>query len=460
MIYLSELKKLDAKKKVVRLISIQGPTQLLNVLSILRSQETNPEYKESQDYLIIGGLCVDSLSLKKIEKICQQIARVWNFKQIFCLNNLERLYILKIFSFKDCIKSLKKSTNLEFVDAVYVCRNWQFFNEVLLSSYPQAHKICYGDGLGYLDLNSNFWSQPVNPEGLVDVDEICVIAPVAEDATVFNRYPIQQIHPNHFCSVVLESAKQISGLEKYCRELSKNINDSLTVVLTSNHTEAGIIKDYKNELDCYLSCILPYTQENELILVKGHPRQQLHQSTNLVKKLRTLGRNALEIDRFNRISIELFIPFLHINKLISFSSSSCVSATYLAKIEQVIIGYGEQIINNYFSSRYQKRILLDEQVFFLLTQQAQTGHFKPVITLEVEKQLDKFHEFSLQVNNQKNSDYETLPLHKSRVIDFYKLKLRIIVQVPPVLLYKILVIKRKANLALDYLNCRLSRWFK
>lgn len=457
---MSEKNWMIKNTKVVRLISIQGPTQLLNVLSILRSQETNPEYKNSQDYLIIGGLCVDSLSAKKILDICQQIARVWNFKQIFCLNHLEKLYIHKIFSFKDCIKSLKKYTNLQFVDAVYVCRNWQFFNEVLLSSYPQAQKICYGDGLGYIDLNSNFWSQPVNPEGLVDVDEICVIAPVAKDATVFNRYPIQQINPNYFYSVVLESAKQISGLEKYCRELSKKIDDSLTVVLTSNHTEAGIIKDDKNEIDCYLSCILSSTQENELILVKGHPRQQLHQSTNLVKKLRALGRKALEIDRFNHVSIELFIPFLHINKLISCSSSSCVSASYLDKIEKVIIGYGEQLIKNYFLSRYQKRFLINEQVLFLLTQQAQTGHFQPVLTLEVEKQLDKFHEFSLQVNNQKNSDYETLPLHKSRVIDFYKLKLRIIVQVPPVLLYKILVIKRKANLALDYLNCRLSRWFK
>lgn len=33
-------------------------------------------------------------------------------------------------------------------DSIYLCRNWQFGSELLLNSYRNAEKICYGDGIG------------------------------------------------------------------------------------------------------------------------------------------------------------------------------------------------------------------------------------------------------------------------------------------------------------------------
>lgn len=361
-----------------RLIIVQGPSQLLNVLSVLSFQQANGEYRECEDFLVLGGFCGNSTSAQGMIKICIQLSQVWNFKDIFLLLNLERLFRRYHYSFLATIRLLKNSIGLQNVDVVYTCRNWQFINEVFLSAYPGARKICYGDGLGLLDLNNEFWCKSShNPQGLVEIHEAYLITPIEGHEKAFRNCNINIVNPDFFKSVVYKGAEYVEGLSEYCQKISSQVNGPITFVSTSNLTEAKYVKNLEEEIDCYLSCILPYSQENDVILVKGHPRQTSNQSEVLCNKLNQLGQNAILVSEFNQVPIEGFIPFLEISKAITCASWSSVSLAYLCKCE-IVIGFGEQIVKRYFLPQFQEYFLRNEIVKQASVRQALDGEFKPI----------------------------------------------------------------------------------
>ncbi len=385
----------------VRLIIVQGPLQLLNVLSVLRSQEVDGEYKNCDDFLVMGGY-----SDQKLSTVCLQISQTWNFKERIPLYEFELLCQKNSCDFLTATDLLKKHINIPSADVVYTCRNWQFVNEVFLAAYPNARKICYGDGLGWLDLNSTaLISKPLNASGFIPIDDSYLITPVDYEKS-FELCKVRQIKPEFFEATVADSAKQIDGLRDYCNSIIKQFGNSITIALTSYQTEAGLVKSYQDEINCYLSCILPYTQAGETILVKGHPRQQLKQMQILVQELRKHKRNALAVSElFTRVPIELFCNFLPIHKTFTFSSSACISLAYLCNTE-VVIGYGEKIVQEFYEENKKEEILTDEHVFSLLVKQAYAKKNEPVRYLEIKKEITQFHQFPIRIKPNTDMQYQ------------------------------------------------------
>ena len=385
----------------VRLIIVQGPAQLLNVLSVLRSQEADGEYRNCDDFLILGGY-----SDQKLNQVCLQISQVWNFKERLLFYEFEKYFYSNSCDFLAAAQLLKEHLNILSADVVYTCRNWQFVNEVFLAAYPNARKICYGDGLGWLDLNSTaFVSKPLNPSGFIPIDDAYLIVPV-DDKNSFDLCKVRQVDPQFFASIVADSAKQIKGLSDYCKSIATSFGDSVTIALTSYETEAGFIKDYQDEINSYLLSVLPSTQPNETVLVKGHPRQQLNQAQILVRELCKHKRNALAVPEiWTRIPIELFSSFLHIEKAFTFSSYSCVSIAYLCQSE-LIIGYGEKTIKKSFIKENQEYRLTSEHLLALLGKQAYSRKFEPIRYLEIEKQIAQFHQVPIYLQGSSPMQYQ------------------------------------------------------
>ena len=380
----------------VRLVIAQGPNQMLYSLSVLRYLEASGEYKEYEEYediLILGGYRADP----KLTEACLQISQIWNFQSRVILHGFHYLCLDNSLDFVSAAELLKRILNLQSVDVIFTLRNWQFINEIFLYAYPNARKICYGE-LGWLDFSSHLWSNfygspPMNPSGeFIPIDEAYpVLVPVDAD-NAYEQCPVRLVEADFFKSVIYDSSKQIQGLSEYCARIAEQLGNSITFVLTSYDTEAGYTKSYQDEIECYLSCVLPHTLQGEALIVKGHPRESYNQSQLLAEKLRESGRNAFAISEFTQVPIELFVPFLAIERVIAPMSSACITLGLLGASE-LVIGFGEDLIRKYMSPKCQETILIAQYQRALEVDCIRQHKFEPIKYLEFK---EHFKEYSKQ----------------------------------------------------------------
>ncbi|MBD2680438.1 MULTISPECIES: hypothetical protein [Nostoc] len=368
---------------------------MLYSLSVLRYLEATGEYQDCEDILILGGYRADP----KLTEVCLQISQIWNFKSRIVLHGYQYLCLDNSIDFVSASELLRRILNLESVDVIFVLRNWQFINEVFLYAYPNARKICYGE-LGWLDFSSSLWSNfynspPMNPSGdFIPIDAAYPVLVPVDAENVFEKCPYQVVGSDFFKSVVYDSAKYINGLSEYCTKIREQLGSSLTFVLTSYDTEAGFISSYEEEIECYLSCVLPYTRKDEAILVKGHPRQIFNQSQLLANKLRDYNRNAFVISEFTQVPIELFIPFLTIDKVIAPMSSASITLGHLGSSE-LIIGFDKALIKKYMSPKCQETILIGQYQRALEVKYTYNGSLEPIKYLDIKKNINE--DFTKQI---------------------------------------------------------------
>jgi hypothetical protein len=376
--------------RLTRLITAQGPLQLLHAIAVLRFQAATGQYTNYDDFLIMGEYCGPDL-----DEVCLQISRIWNFKAKISLRQFEIDCHKKGYDFLAITQFLKEYINIPSADVIYVSRNWQLMHEICLAAYPEAHKICYGDGLGTLDLNgigNNYCFKPINPNGFIKIDESFLTVPV-DSGNSFDLCKFTQIQPNFFASTIVDSASYIDGLTDYCNNIINKFGNYITVALTSNHTENGSCKNYSDEINCYLLCLLENTQVGDCILIKGHPREMFNQSHILALLLLNHNRNALAVtEPFTRVPIEIFGNFINIKKAFTFFSSSCISLAYINKTE-VIIGCGEKHMKNFLLPNRIAGSLLAEYTLSLQAQQAYNREFYPIKLREIIKPFQQIHNF-------------------------------------------------------------------
>ena len=352
---------------ITRLICVQGPSQLLDVMSILLFQQR--EQKENYiDILVIGGLCMsgDLKASEAMVDITKLIASHWQFNAIYDIHKFEsRLsYIIKIVRrlgksssllFLNLVKKIiKKITNLDNVDQIYVCRNWQTFNEILLFTYANAEKICYGD-IGHLDIDDKQQRNGlINPNGFIKIDQSYLVFPPESTKEKFENYMISIVSSDYKRKLINDISKSIAftDLSEFCLE---KLNESILITL-SNGTEAGIYKSVFEEVQLYLSVVLSQSNLGDIVWIKPHPRQTLNQSQTLCDLINKSGRNAYCIDKFARYPLELFIPHLSSTKIISLYSYSGVISALLG-YKNIVIGLDEKLINLFVKRKYKQSLI-------------------------------------------------------------------------------------------------------
>ncbi|NEQ36711.1 MAG: hypothetical protein F6K40_10645 [Okeania sp. SIO3I5] len=414
--------------KTVRLIVIQGTNQLLDVLAVLRYQKASGEYPENcEDILLMGGYTEN----QQMTNVCLQISQIWDFANRIILHGYEKFCLDNNFDFDDAANLLKKIVNHQDVDVIYTLRNWHFINEIFFYTYPNARKTCYGE-LGRLDISatkfsSNYGVRPFNPSGqFIEVDDAYLFLVPINVENAFSKCQVKMFDAEFYRSVVYDGARQIKGLSEYCATIAEQ--NSITFALTSYETEAGFMRKVDDEIECYLSLILQHTQPEENILIKGHPRQRHNQSNILVKELYNAGRNATFVpDFFSRVLIELFVPFLSLNKVISPASSGCISLAYLSDCE-LIIGLGKNLASKYLYSRHplHKRRPFGDYLRALTATKARKKDFETLQYNDIDQQ---FHQNSEQlitnfINNNKSglivNDSQRYVLLSGREIELQK----------------------------------------
>ncbi|NEQ40210.1 MAG: tetratricopeptide repeat protein [Okeania sp. SIO3I5] len=365
--------------KVRRLIVAGGgPTCVLNVLSVLRFQEGIGEYKnqECDDYVAI----LDSgLRLKQ----GVEILGIWNFKKAFASGQLSWV-LKKCVNKSTTIELIKKVFNYDF-DVVYVHTNYQSIFKESLEAFPNARKIVYGDSLGQLCL-----------EGSTQIDDAYLITPYERTREAFQKCQVKCVEPSYFKSVIYDAANRVTGLWEYCQEIKKVLGNSITLVITKYYAATKqFLGDVQAEIEMYMSHVLANTSPGESVLVKGHPGSlSQNRATTIAERLRSAKRNAIEIrEEFEIVSIDLFLPFLNISKAITFTSSSCVSLAYLNQSD-IVLGFGEEMIQKYISPGARDYIRGGERVYYSQIQQAYRQKFQPISRfVEMKKPAKNFPQF-------------------------------------------------------------------
>ncbi len=392
-------------KTLTRIVTCQGGIQLIAALAVLNSREI--EQKDSvyeyEDFLVVYDLYAPGGQGKDFARVVEKMARaVSNWKAVIYLDP-EQMQELAA-SMETSTKAASFARVHELVgaakaDEIYLCRNWQFGNRLMINAYREAAKICYGDSIGLYFSEAYFSPVGANNGHIFKSPIRRKLRPVElfVRATVKSLLPLAVVNkirdarqelrevdfdigyfllPNilgevppmdtrlvrkEFTERILQKLAAVLDAD-HIADRYKYISRVPTVVLmTSNFSEAKRMSG-ENEILAYRKFLeqLEFPRESTLI-VKPHPRDGEEKIQELGKELRNLFSNVILLTD----PYLFFIPFeifllqtfrgetekaLRDLKIVTFSTA-CLSLTAFFNLTP-IIGFGSELVSEFFYKDY------------------------------------------------------------------------------------------------------------
>lgn len=395
---------------VKRVITCQGSIQLITALSVLRrrDQAQHCESIEYENYLVIYDLYAPVGQNDEFAQFIQEMARsLCAWKAIVYLTPDQMQSIaqqMKHSSPKKLFEIVQGLVGTESAAEIYLSRNWQFGNQLLINAYSSATKICYGDSIGLYFSESSVVVAPtkIEPdstrktlqEGITDfkaalrlraaialcnlqvrLNRRTLLETVAFDVGYFTLPdvfdedpPMPIVHLNQ--QMLLETMWQLQRLvdPEYITRFQQVIAGvPVYLLLTSNFSEAGRISE-ADEITAYRQMLVSEgIAPNTVLVVKPHPRDSADKIQSIQQSLSDLFQQIVVLSEPSLF----FLPF-EVFFLAAFSQSSCteiktftVSSACLAlKLLFGIhskVGFGEEISSTRFNLQYRSGRLKHEQ---------------------------------------------------------------------------------------------------
>lgn len=287
-----------------RLFSIIGPTQLLNVLTLI---EESKDVGNSEDYLIIHDTGVSDVN-HPIYKSIEVMATIHNWEKIVYLNPNNFYGSKSIFEELDFI----------IFDEVYLARNFRHIDECIIENYKKnASIIIYGDTLGFFDSLTE--RETINEVRLI----IPVIPSSAYKQLKKKNIPIKYIEKKHLFFVLERLKRVFENVIKI-----SNFKSIDTLFLTSYYSKVNYCT-LEEEIAIYEEAYKKFiAEENKNIMLKAHPRDDKEICKSLKKELsyKYDEKNHIYHDFLNAIPMEILIYLLDIKKIVTIRSSAVLSA--------------------------------------------------------------------------------------------------------------------------------------
>ncbi|WNZ43996.1 polysialyltransferase family glycosyltransferase [Leptolyngbya boryana CZ1] len=369
-----------------RIITCQGSTQLVSALAAWTCRE--PDFPgQDENYLVIYGLYAPNGQDQAFAAFIQKMAEVvCSWKHIVYLSPEEMQAIeqeLETNSPRYIRQLIQAKVGTETADEIYLGRNWQFGNQLLLNAYASATKICYGDSIGVYFSET---SSVVSPGKIQEVTEAIPLHRQVKQwikvrraqvrALLGLRTVLQTIEFDHGYFVLPEvfgeippmptvkvSPKTTLAVLNQMKVLvdetaipqfqSAIAGANVAILLTSNLSEAGRLSE-DNELQAYRSFLQSQgISPNTVLVIKPHPRDDMAKIYALKEKLSDLFDKVLIL-----IEPELFFLPFEIFFLAVFSdcssqikifavSSACLAFKVLFDLPS-FIGFGEELTTQRF----------------------------------------------------------------------------------------------------------------
>ncbi|MGG6269267.1 polysialyltransferase family glycosyltransferase [Leptolyngbya sp. AN03gr2] len=364
-----------------RIITCQGSIQLIAALSALFYRERS---QSDENYLVIYELYAPDQQHHEFAKFIQQMAEsVCNWTSIVYLTP-EQLHSIghqldstpphRIYS------TVHQWLGLDQTDEIYLCRNWQFTNQLLINAYPIANRICYGDGIGlYFSENSAVvrrpFTPPPTPDQWVDwtwwkarslwhrIRERLKLKTklysmpfkvgyfVLPD--IFGETPpmsIVKLDPAHLLTVFQQFTSFVN--EAQVREIQTAISQSpVSILLTSNFSEGDRLSQ-DNEIQAYREFLTSHELlPNSVLVIKPHPRDDLNKIDRLKDNLSDLYQTIVLLTDPNLFFLPFEVFFLkafqNCDVRVFAVSSACLSLKLLFNVPS-FIGFGQELTTRYF----------------------------------------------------------------------------------------------------------------
>ncbi|MBD1845960.1 hypothetical protein H6F89_21610 [Cyanobacteria bacterium FACHB-63] len=380
-----------------RIVTCQGSIQLIAALSALFYRDQSRP-ANVQNYLVIYELYAPEEQHYQFAEFIQRMAEsVCNWEKIVYLTP-EQLsaigYQLDSTPPHRIYNKVHQWIGLDDADELYLCRNWQFTNQLLSNAYPSASRICYGDGIGlYFSEHSAVVRRPFTPPPT----PAQVIAwtwwklrslyhRVRERLKLKTKLYSMPFDIGYFVLpkilgemppmpiVQLSPSNLLTGFEQFTSfvdvaqvaKVQTIIKSSpVTVLLTSNFSEGERLPQ-EHEICAYRefltsSEILP----NSVLIIKPHPRDDLNKIYRLKESLSNLYREIVVLTEPNLF----FLPFevFFLKALQNFEirvfafSSACLSLKLLFDVPS-FVGFGTALTTCYFAPEFVTARLEHEQV--------------------------------------------------------------------------------------------------
>ena len=371
-----------------RLLVAQGPTQLLAGLTVWAWEDAiTPRAEGEMESIILLG----DFFAGRPPHAWTRFAGTWLRRTKAGKSSRHtrwmRGFMSGAISFEQYLDQLREAVRRPWVDEVFVCRNMQLLNEAVLYAFPGARKVCYGDGLGVIDLNGTSFCQPLRQGGYVPVDEIACVMPVEATPGIFSRVPVKTVPLEYFRQTVLAASQRIGAMNGLGLSGGHGRVEDCLLVCLSNLTESGLTERRERELEFYLECLKPFLQREQTVLVKGHPRETLGQSDEVASMIRELGFDSRSLGTANVVPTECLAATLPVSCLVSLISNVPTTWRLLNPRTTLIVGVEPELVGRYLSAAGRKMFSLDlnDSMIFLLTSQATRGAFTPVCLSAIEE---------------------------------------------------------------------------
>lgn len=379
---------------------------MIAALAALNTRESEQKHSgceyEYEDFLVVYDLYAPPGQLEAFARFVKKMAlAVCNWKVVIYLppEQMDAFAAsLDISSTQTVFARVHELVGITKADEIYLCRNWQFGNRLMINAYRKAEKICYGDGIGFYFSEAYFSPAVVNNgRGLKSlvrgklrrlrnslrarVSPVATpkVASKASDSTVLGEVDFDigyfllpdilgQEPPMRTRLVRKEFTERIfrklaGALDAdHIADRYKYISRVPTVVLmTSNFSEAARMSG-EQEIVAYRKFLeqLKFPRESTLI-IKPHPRDGEEKIQELGRALGDLFSDVVLLTDPNLF----FVPFeiflmqtfrgetakkLRDLRIVTFSTA-CLSLEVLFNLGP-IIGFGSELVRKFFYEAY------------------------------------------------------------------------------------------------------------
>ena len=386
-------------RKFKRVVTCQGGIQLVAALAALQTREAEQQRSdvEYEDYLVIYDLYAPDSQLPQFTKAVQRMARALrDWKSIIYFSKEQMVEFDQQLTFATMPQVYQRIRDLVGVaeaDEIYLCRNWQFGNSLMLNVYRDAWKVCYGDSIG-IYFSEAYFSPAVAKNGRPPLKAAVrqqlgrikhsLRNKLTGDQTPSRDVVLEEIQFDIGYFLLPEILHETPPMEtrlvnkattgEIFRKLARALDPEqivaqygylagvpAVILMTSNFSEASRMSE-ENELVAYREFLerLQLPRESTLI-VKPHPRDGEEKVRELGRRLSDMFANVvLLMDQnlfFTPFEVFLIQTFLGENeetprelKIITFSTA-CLSLPILFDVRP-IIGFGNEIVKREFFENY------------------------------------------------------------------------------------------------------------
>lgn len=392
-----------------RIVTCQGSIQLITAFSVMayREKVEGISINDYENYLVIYDLYAPAEQIDDFINLIKKIANsLCDWKSIVYIpaENLTNIAAKLHYTGNSAIFStIYNWVGTNTASEIYLSRNWQLGNELLINTYKSANKICYGDSIGlYFSSNSSAffpkqevltvdWNQKLLykllyflvrlPKQLIRnrLNQIqeklglkTLLKTIEFDRGYFTLPDIMGEMPSmsyekiniRYLLAIFHALIDLVDAD-YVNQLKTEIAATpVAVLLTSNFSEAGRMS-CKQELSAYVQFLsFAHLTADTVLIIKPHPRDDLQKIEQLRSQLSELFSQVIILSQpelfflpFEVFFLKAFmssdvLPQPAVPSIQVFGvSSACLSLKLLFQVPSVV-GFGENITPKTFYQDY------------------------------------------------------------------------------------------------------------